>query len=87
MDTIFQTLDQDQQEKIERWIDIARNPAALAQQKNVDRHLTMDGTEPYEGAIGGGLTYSFTPTGLGMIVKVTCNLTKLELDVTDYASW
>lgn len=39
------------------------------------------------GAIGGRFTYSITPTGLGLIVKVIDNVTKKELDVTDYENW
>ena len=42
---------------------------------------------PYMGAIGGGTTYSFTPTSLGVIVKVHDALTKEVLDLSDYDSW
>ena len=38
----------------------------------------------YVGAICGRFTYSFTPTGLGVIVQVTNNLTKDKLDLTDW---
>lgn len=38
------------------------------------------------GAIGGGMTYSFTPTGLGTIVKVQCGCGD-SFDVTDYDNW
>lgn len=37
----------------------------------------------YTGAIGGRLTYSFTPTGLGTVVKVKCACGE-EIDLTDY---
>ena len=40
---------------------------------------------PNEGAIGGGLTYSFTPTGLGTIL--TCRYFSHKIDLTDYDSW
>lgn len=39
-----------------------------------------------EGAIGGKVTFSFTPTSLGVIEKVKCACTA-QLDVTDYESW
>lgn len=39
----------------------------------------------YEGAIGGGLSYTFIPTGLGVIVKV--KYFDEELDLSDYESW
>lgn len=42
---------------------------------------------PYYGCSGGGYTYHFTPTTLGLVVKVTNNLTKEEIDVTDYHNW
>lgn len=47
----------------------------------------MGDIEPYYGAIGGGLTYSFTPTGLGVVVKVKEYYTGEELNLTDYDSW
>lgn len=49
--------------------------------------LTLDGQYPYTGAIGGSLTYSFTHTGIGLVVKVHHALTDETLDVTDYANW
>lgn len=45
---------------------------------------------PYEGAIGGGLTYEFTPTSLGVIVDVVfAKGTKHEakLMLTDFEEW
>ena len=39
------------------------------------------------GAIGGRFTFCITPTGLGLIVKIIDNVTKQELDVTDYENW
>lgn len=38
------------------------------------------------GAIGGKFTWSFTPTGLGCILKLKCACGE-ELDLTDYDSW
>lgn len=38
----------------------------------------------YAGAIGGRFTYSFTPTSLGVIIKVKDDLSAQELDLTDY---
>lgn len=53
------------------------------------------GKEPYTGAIGGRLGYTFIPTGLGVIVKAYCGLCyrkdpkpeTAECDLTDYDSW
>lgn len=41
----------------------------------------------YKGAIGGAITYSFTPTSLGQVFVVKNNLTGEILNLTDYASW
>jgi len=40
-----------------------------------------------EGAIGGRYTYSFTPTGLGYVIKVRDNIDKNEIDLTDVEDW
>lgn len=40
----------------------------------------------YQGAIGGKYTYCFSPTNLGIVVKVRCACGS-EIDVTDYDSW
>jgi hypothetical protein len=39
------------------------------------------------GAIGGSYTYSFTPTTLGVVVKVKNNANGEEIDLTDYENW
>lgn len=39
------------------------------------------------GAIGGRFTFSFTETSLGTVEKVTDEVTKEVLDLTDYGSW
>ena len=38
----------------------------------------------YTGPIGGRLTYSFTPTSIGVAVSVKDCVTVEELDITDY---
>jgi len=38
------------------------------------------------GAIGGRLTFTFTPTGLGVIIKVKCACGE-ELDLSNYEEW
>lgn len=42
---------------------------------------------PYYGAIGGGLTFKFTPTGLGMGCSVTEAITGRTLNLSDYEGW
>jgi hypothetical protein len=48
---------------------------------------TMQGKKPYYGAIGGELTYMFTPTSLGVVVKVKHEYTGDVLDLTEYSDW
>ncbi len=47
-----------------------------------------DGTKAVSpaGAIGGILTYCFTPNGIGCVFIVKCACGK-EVDCTDYESW
>ena len=47
-----------------------------------------DGTKPESpaGAIGGRLSYQFTPTGLGTAITVKCACGEEE-NLTDYDSW
>lgn len=42
---------------------------------------------PYGGAIGGSLTFMFTPTGLGVVTRVRDAFTHQELDLSDYEDW
>ena len=39
------------------------------------------------GAIGGAYTYEFTPTSIGVVVKVRNSVTNAVIDLTDYESW
>ena len=42
---------------------------------------------PYYGAIGGGLTFCFTPTGIGLGCSVTEAITGRTLNLSDYEDW
>lgn len=77
--------DADMQRVSDWWETI--KPQVIAIQKLKGIADPLDQPEPYYGAIGGGLTYEFTPTGVGTIVKVKESSTGLELDLTDYESW
>jgi hypothetical protein len=39
-----------------------------------------------QGAAGGAITYTFTPTMIGLVIKVQCAC-GAEEDVTDYDEW
>lgn len=47
-----------------------------------------DGTQVASpsGAIGGRFTYSFTPTGLGHVVVVSCTC-GMKINITDFDNW
>ncbi len=38
------------------------------------------------GVIDGRITFSFTPTQIGIVTKATDNMTNKEIDLTDYAN-
>lgn len=41
---------------------------------------------PYVGAIGGEVTFTFTPTSLGVVAKVR-HISGAELDLSEYGLW
>ena len=67
-------LDEQEQERFHEWNSKHMKECPLLK--------TPDGL----GAIGGRLTYCFTGTSLGMIVKVQCGCGE-ECDLTDYSHW
>ena len=60
-------------------------PEILAKQGKIPNEISQG--EPYYGAVGGGLTYSFVPTSLGTIIMVKELTTGKELNVTDALGW
>lgn len=55
--------------------------------EKLDNWLKTKDLKKCGGAIGGRFTYCFTPTSLGMVVKVIDDVDKDEIDLTDYLSW
>jgi len=84
-------IDSTQLAKINAWTAEQDKKAIARQKESMSPEdfslLTSDGKFPYTGAIGGGLTYSFTMTSLGMVTKVHYALTDETLDVSDYENW
>jgi hypothetical protein len=85
------TLDPEQREKIASW-NSGQDRLVLEKQRqaacgDIARQMAVEADQPYYGAIGGALTYCFTPTALGDVVKVKHAGTGAELDVSDYSSW
>ncbi len=50
------------------------------------RFVSRDPSKNLMGANGGTFTYSFTPTGIGQAVTVSCSC-GAEKNVTDYDMW
>lgn len=42
---------------------------------------------PYEGAVGGGFSFTFTPTSIGNFITIKYALTGDEMDITDLDSF
>lgn len=80
------------QAKFKTWL-ADQNKLAVKMQKAIEDNPTSfhqmcwEVGEPYAGAIGGIITFSFIPTSVGCIVKAIHNITKNEIDLTDYDNW
>jgi len=72
------SLDKRQVEEISKWK--KTHECSL----RTDEHGVKN--EIYVGAIGGAITYMFTPTGLGDCVEAQCACGE-KINVTDYDEW
>ena len=83
------SLTQEQQLKIHAWHQDVVYPAIIKEQSEFEASMGSRDESgnpiPYFGAIGGGTTYKFTPTSLGVVVQVESG--GLILDVTNYDEW
>ena len=59
-----------------------KNQIKKLEKEYTEHKCTVNNT----GAIGGKITFSFTPTDLGTVVKVKCAC-GFEVDLTDYEDW
>lgn len=81
----------EQNTRIKEWLDKEIYPAVVKDQRKHFVNPTpfhkqsWDAGFPYEGASGGGLTYEFTPTSIGIVEKVRYGA--YTLDLTEYDSW
>lgn len=83
------SLNSKQEEKLNTWLALQYKEMIEEQRKTMTPEdfsfLTLDGKYPYTGAVGGGLTYCFTPTSLGVITVV--KYFDKEIDLTEYDMW
>jgi hypothetical protein len=87
-------LSDDQVKKIEVWRAECAKKSVEIQMADPPKGVSMDILKcswesgyAYGGAIGGSTTFLFTPTSLGVVVKVRDSFTGEEIDVTDYEDW
>jgi hypothetical protein len=83
------SLTKSQQEKLNTWLAVQYKNMVEEQRKTMNKKdfklLTENGKYPYLGAVGGGLTYCFTPTSIGVITVV--KFMEEQIDLTDYELW
>jgi len=89
-------LDDEQVKKYEIWAkEVALKGVALQKKQLAEQGISPGYTHiscwesgyPYTGAIGGEITFCFSPTSLGVCVVVTDQVTGEEINLTDYGSW
>ena len=76
-------LTKEQNEKLAEW-KVIQDAKVISLEKGTGFEYSG---EAYYGATGGGYTYKFTQTSLGCIAKVVNNITKEEIDLTEYDQW
>ena len=80
------------QRAVDKWLRETVYPDAIARQrghfKKPDRFIQdcWNSGFPYEGAVGGGLTYSFTDTSIGTIVTARYG-NDYKLDLSDHSDF
>ena len=67
----------EQRKKLKSWIDEQDRLVCLKQNRSC----------PNYGSCGGAYTYSFTPTSIGLVIKVKNGITNNTIDLTDYDNW
>jgi hypothetical protein len=78
-------------QKVDDWLHAEVYPSILVEQReDPDRAQFIfedrkGRSIPYFGAIGGEVTFCFSPTGIGTIMIAKC--AGKEFDLTDYESW
>jgi hypothetical protein len=89
-------ISEEDNDKIDTWLHTVVYPAIIKEQKaRILEHpeqyhastygWSWENGYPYEGAIGGGLTYSFTPNSIGVAFNVKYG--EYKLDLTSYENW
>lgn len=88
-------ISEENEAKIDEWLANEIYPDLIQQQKDTIAEPTIFHTMswedgfPYEGAIGGGISYKFTPTSLGVIFEAEYSFggKTFTLNLTRYEDW
>ena len=78
------TLNRAEAAVVDDWVESLKPEIMAIQGKT---YADISPNEPYYGAVGGGVTYSFIPTGLGNIIIAKETITGKELNVSDALEW
>lgn len=78
-----------EQAAVDKWTASLRAEIMAIQGKTMKDQGVDDmiASDPYYGAVGGGLTYSFIPTSIGTICVVKETITGKELNVSEATNW
>lgn len=75
-------LDEKQKQILEKWM--TEQDQKVTEKQNKNKPKEKQKSYPNYGCSGGAYTYHFTPTWIGMVIKVSHCLTKETIDLTDY---
>lgn len=86
------TVTRDQKKRIDAWLKKQNTKGVKLQKKKIKNPgpeylVCWEMGYPYTGAIGGEISYEFSPTSLGDVLVVKNSVTGDELNVTDYDCW
>ena len=73
--------------KLIKWISQQDQKVIKEQKSSAVPETIRNSGYAYYGCTGGGYTYSFTPTTIGMCISVKNNITKEEIDLTEDTDW
>jgi len=79
----------EQEAKVREWLQTDVYPKLRKSRKHrkIVWHDYDDAMYPYAGAIGGDISYIFSPTSLGYCVEAEEHFSKRRLNITDFSDW
>lgn len=88
-DKVSFELTEEQVSKLNEWLAEVEKRASKIQAERAESKGRQPATQksPYYGAIGGGVSFTFSNNALGTVCKVTEVITGETLDLTNYEDW